>query len=841
VLRVTRAMHLRRLRQQPLRTGIAMLGVAAGVAITAGVLVARSSMTGAIADFSQSISGSAALRVEGSVDRDGVDAAALPRIAAAEGVEAAVPLVLAITVAVDRNGDERFVSALGVDCSFEAIVGSFGCDPTALADLEHRDAALISQRLAAALGQGGVLRSDVRDVPASNALVIPQLDALGDGNVTLWPLASAKDLFGRPHGYDAVLVVPEPGIDRTRLAAAVSEAAGPTNVVRAADEPIDDEDVVGQLLIGLLLASLIGLTVGGQLVHNTLSLSFEERRRELAVMAAVGATPRRVARGVLAEAALIGACGGVLGALLGAMLIARSFVDALSSQIGRTTGVRVGVDLSASAVALAVAVGVGAAVVAAIGPARRAASLDLAAELAERPRHERRSFRRDLVAFAVYAVGTVGGLTLGWAGSRNGAIETWQPAAVLAGLILAPSCAFRLPGTLAPISVRLLAPRIPERAPIARVALANLDGDPPRTRAIALALGGAISLAVTLGGIVPAVAQGGRDMAAAGGGGRVTVSGIPINNGDRVETKVSPADEASIRALPGVATIEHTYDAELTHPTFEGVYLGAEEGRTTRYDLYLGGDPEAAIDAGHAVIGPGLARDRGLEVGDRFMVPGRDGPVPLVVGGVWAAPDGRGHNITVSLPVFESIAGSRPASTIRVVPEPGVRVDELADRIRAADLRAGMRIVDPAQLEDEFAVEFRAFTDPFLALQRGLLIVAFTATMSTLLLAGVQRRREHATLTAVGMPPAKLAAMTVAEAAVVSVLATVLGAIAGVAGGLSFAWASGVLTGMPISIDWPWTVVPVAGGAATLVAIAGASFPAWRTSRVDPALALRYE
>jgi ABC-type antimicrobial peptide transport system permease subunit len=49
-----------------------------------------------------------------------------------------------------------------------------------------------------------------------------------------------------------------------------------------------------------------------------------------------------------------------------------------------------------------------------------------------------------------------------------------------------------------------------------------------------------------------------------------------------------------------------------------------------------------------------------------------------------------------------------------------------------------------------------------------------------------------------------------------------------------------VLTGLPISISPPLSVVPLAGLVATVIAMAGAAFPAWRTSRIDPAVALRY-
>jgi putative ABC transport system permease protein len=839
VAAVTRTLHLRRLAQQPLRTAVATLAVAAGVALTAGVVLARASVQSSVEGFSSAIAGPAVLRVEGPVDHGGLDVSNRAALAAAPGVKAAVPIIVTVTVAVDGSGHERYVSALGVDCSIEMIIGPFGCDPAAVEAASTLDIALLPPALADALGPDGVIRSDTGDIAVRGAVVVPELAALGGGRLTVWPLATAQRVFGRPHGYDAVLIVPEPGVSTATLRRAVMAAAGPTAVVRGADDPLTSPTVVSQLLIGLLLSSLLGLTVGSQLVHNTLSLSFEERRRELAVVAAVGATPARIARGILAEAVLLGAIGGLLGALLG-VFVAGAFVDALADQAARVSGVELTLHVSVAAIAFAVLVGIAAAAVAAIGPARRAAALDLAAELAERGRYEPERPARARVVTALLGIGTVAGLVAGWLGSRGGALETWQPAAAIGGMGLGSACAFRLPGALAPAAVRVANRLVPERAALTRVAIGNLVGDAGRTRAITTALAAAISLAITLGSIVPGLTAGGRTLAGAISGGRVAVSGIPLNNGDAVETKVSPADEARLAALPGVAVIEHMYDAELDHPSVGTIHLQAEEGLVARLRVYDGGDPDALLREGEVLIGPALARAHGLRPGDVFTVPGRLRPVTLTVGAVWAAPDGLGNNITMPVDQFEDVAGTRPASLLRLRPKPGVSPADVVDQARGAGLRSGVLVVDEGEYGDRLADEFSSFVDPFRALQRGLLLVAFAATASTLLLAAVQRRREHALLTAVGMAPGALARMTIIEAAVLGACATVLGISGGLVGAVGFAWASGVLTGLPISISPPLAVVPLAGAAATAVAIVGAAFPAWRTSRIDPAVALRY-
>jgi putative ABC transport system permease protein len=130
---------------------------------------------------------------------------------------------------------------------------------------------------------------------------------------------------------------------------------------------------------------------------------------------------------------------------------------------------------------------------------------------------------------------------------------------------------------------------------------------------------------------------------------------------------------------------------------------------------------------------------------------------------------------------------------------------------------------------------------PFWTLQRSLTAVAFVAVLSTLLLVGVQRRREMATLGAVGMEPATLRRMVLVEAGLVAVLALGLSAT----GGLVMLWAlhrvAPLLIGWatPLAPDW-WALL--AWGAVSLaVALLAALWPARRAARTEVASALQAE
>jgi ABC-type antimicrobial peptide transport system permease subunit len=178
---------------------------------------------------------------------------------------------------------------------------------------------------------------------------------------------------------------------------------------------------------------------------------------------------------------------------------------------------------------------------------------------------------------------------------------------------------------------------------------------------------------------------------------------------------------------------------------------------------------------------------------------------------------------------------------VLLVPQPGVAASDLADTVRAARLAPNLKAFDPDELTAELAHDFKGFLVPFTLLSRGLLVVAFIATASTLLLAGVKRRAEHGLLAAVGMPPGDLGRMVLVEAGLFGLLGTVCGFVGGVLSLAAFSMASTSLTGLYIPFHlnlWPLLTY---GLLATACVLAGAALPAWRTSRLDPVIALRYE
>ncbi|MEY2422232.1 MAG: putative transport system permease protein [Acidimicrobiaceae bacterium] len=834
-------MHLRQLRRQPLRAALAVLAIGAGVTLTVAVLVAQSSLDRSFTAYNATIGGSATLRVVSRFDHGGIDASTFAAIEKVDGVQTAVPLVLTVTQVSDDRGHDELVAVIGADCRAEALFGSRGCDPAALANLTDANPPAIGSGVRAAAGPTGLLRTDFGDRSLENAPVVTDFDNVNGGRVVLYPLSVAQALFARPNGLDAIFIVPRPGVATGQLQATLADEVGPQNKVLLATEPGSNVAFVSsQLLPFLFLISLFGLAVGGQLVFNTMTLSLEERRREMAIASALGGTPGTVTLGVLAEAAVLGLAGGAVGIGMG-LLVARPFVANFSKFAEQAAGIHLSVHPTVASTVIGLAIGVFASVAAAFLPARRAAKLDIAGELVDRSRRHDASTRIRARRAVILAVMTAGGLLMAWLGARDGGLESWQPNVLLIGVILSFTCAFPLPPAFAPFAVRWIE-KIPvlQRGP-ARVAVSNLVTETRRTSAVLTAIGAAVGMAFTLGGVLPGMTVGAEQLARATSADRVTIATMGLNNTSAIDAKVSPDVQSALAQVPGVAAVEREYFAAIDMAGVGPAAITMNDGQPNHFKVYQGVDVEAALRQGQVMIGPGLARALDLRPGSTFDLPGRFGIVPLTVGGIWADPDSLGHGIYASKAVFERVVGARPVGRVLLVPEPGLSPSALAETVRAARIAPNLKVFDPDQVAESFASDFRVFLAPFWLLARGLLVVAFIATASTLLLAGVKRRAEHGLLAAVGMPPGDLGRMVLVEAGLFGLIGTICGFIGGLIGLATFSLASTSLTGLTIPFRVSFGPLFLYGFIATVCVLAGAALPAWRTSRLDPVVALRYE
>jgi putative ABC transport system permease protein len=134
-------------------------------------------------------------------------------------------------------------------------------------------------------------------------------------------IAAAQLLFQSIGRLDRIELVTTPGRPLDDIVASVRAVLPPHLVVqRPAQRTKQVENMVWAFQLNLSVMSWVGLLVGMFLIYNTIAFAVAQRRREIGIYRALGMTERRVTGLFLVEAGLLGFLGGLLGGLGGVWL-----------------------------------------------------------------------------------------------------------------------------------------------------------------------------------------------------------------------------------------------------------------------------------------------------------------------------------------------------------------------------------------------------------------------------------------------------------------------------------------------------------------------------------------
>lgn len=569
-----------------------------------------------------------------------------------------------------------------------------------------------------------------------------------------------------------------------------------------------DFDVFANVLWAFAVVSLV---VGMITIANTFSITLAQRRRQIGLLRAVGASGGQVRRRFGFEAVLLGVAGSVLGLGLG--------IGIAVAETAWSTALFWGLSLPAGQLALAVGLGILATVVAASVPILRGARVAPLEALQPVPTGEER--RRASVARAVVC----GLLLLAGLGLAALSVAAPNPNALLiaigAGALISVGVLFGGPlfvPSLLSASGRLFR----WTGTVPRLAAGNAERNPRRATATATALMLAVGLMVTLQVATASV--------------RLTVLD-QLAQHYPVDLQVSWGD-----ADGGVGAIPDDVAARLDRvPGVEGsVRLAAATGSVGEHPLTLlgwdaripdvtGVDDRVGDD--RVLVSPYLAEDLPATV----TVKGPAGSVELTV-------------VASQLTGYEQAMVSAATLSRLSAPVAGaVMWLSVPDRGRAVDVMVAVnRIVGSGDRLSGSVVEaalYEQVMDLLLAITTGLLavavLIALIGVSNTLSLSVMERTRESALLRALGLQARSLRVMLLIEALQVAVVGIVVGVVAGA----GFGWLavtalgrSGGFDTVRFAVDLPSTAGMV--GVAVLAAALASVLPGRRAATAAPTEAL---
>ncbi|MGY4643148.1 ABC transporter permease [Cellulomonas sp. URHB0016] len=605
-------------------------------------------------------------------------------------------------------------------------------------------------------------------------------------------------------------------------AEAVSEVSGGGNVLRAV--------ALGFAAVALLVAALV--------ISNTFQVLVAQRVRLLALLRCVGAEKRQLRRSVLLEAAILGGAASLVGLLAGTAL-----AQGALTVLGRMNeGVPLPrtVDVTVTVALVPVLVGTLVTVLASLVPARTATRVPPVAALrpVDAPTVGARAGRLRLAVSLVLTIGGVTGLLFTVAASRAG---SGDDLALLGLGLLTGAVSFVgiLLGAVlwVPRVVSLAGTALGATGTSARLASANTVRNPRRTAATSTAL----LIGVTLVVMMSTGAASARESLAQDLAERYPVD-LTVT---RTDGSTEPLDGAvaTVADLPGVDAVvsvpvayarigEDQLQVAGPDPTEAAQVLrstGALDDLTDGTLLLTKRDDRLAgsVDL-RAVPKPPDGDDDG-----NGTPPPAPGSLPLEA----VASDLGGQDPIVTGATLARLA-SYPAPA-----ELWVRLDDSADASQVIqdvqDALSGTPVsVASAAAERQ---SYERLISSLLAVVVGLLavavVIAVVGVANTLSLSVIERRRESATLRAIGLTRRQLRWMLAVE----GMLIAVVGAALGVVLGLLYGWA-GAATAFGRTNDLrlavPWADLALVMVVALLAGLGASVLPARAAARTSPVAAL---
>lgn len=611
-----------------------------------------------------------------------------------------------------------------------------------------------------------------------------------------------------------------PGTDPDALTQAVTTALGSVKdvEVESAEEmrAASLKQLTGEFdaFRNLLWAfAAIAAVVGMITIANTFTILLAQRRRQIGLLRAVGASGAQLRRRYLLEALALGVIGSALGLLAGAGLAA------IGSSL--TGSLFWGMVLPGADLAVAFGVGVTITVLAAVLPVLRGTRVRPLEALQPEPASDEKR-RAGIVRGVICGLLVAGGVAAGILGLNSGSA---LQIAIAGSALVAIGVLFGAP-LFVPGLLRLVGLGVRRFGVTPRLAAQNAVRNPRRASTTATALMLAVGLIVTL--------QVGTASA------RATMLDeidqqrpVDISVSGYGATETLPSELiGQLRRVSGVAgaAILPSASADLT-------------GAADDYDgiTVLGYGPDAAAVAADAP--EAIADDqvyvsdnwRELKDGQQVGLKGHAGSLRLTVVKSPLVPLSQAM---VSRANLDRLGAVVPDAMVWLsVPN---RADAMAAATAVSELTAGEQYEVNGAIMEAAAME--SVLNVLLAITTALLgvavLIALIGVSNTLGLSVLERTRESALIRALGLQARSLRLMLLIEA----LLLAVVGVAVGVAAGIYFGWlgatalAEQVAADVRLVVDLPLTLGMVA--IAILAAALASVLPGRRAAKASPTEAL---
>lgn len=827
----------RYLMGRKLRTLLTTLAIVFGVTILFGMNAIMPAMGQALRQNMLAATGQVDLTItdatDGTFSENIVD-----KVRNVEGIAAATGL-LRLNAQLPRGHVVALLNVTGVDAESVTETRVYRIEAGRFIEAGDKQAIVIAESLAQ---QAELQVGDSITLPASIGTMkfeivgILQSSGLPGNEEVFIPLEDAQEMFNQGERINTIEAIYAAGAVNAEMEAAVREALGDQYKLGLIDTSRTLQQNLELGTVVLNLFGVVALMMGGFIIFITFRTILIERRRDIGMLRAIGASRRTIIGTILAESILQGTLGTLIGLVSGYGLALGFFtmMAPIYEQFLHLNTIQP--VFTPQSYVMAIGMGIGITVVAGLLPAFSAAQITpldalrpLVAEVYDK------SAGRSAVVGLIMLVGSAFCLI-----SNNFGLISLGFLLFILGLILIIPIIIK---PLAALFGRLLALAFAREGQIAQ---GNMTRQPNRAAVTVTVMMIGLAMLVALIGMITSVEEGFmRFLDTSLGVDYVLMPQSMLLSAGNVGANPNLAE--NIERIEGVETVTtiRMSSSLVGENSIQVVGIEPETYSEIAGLEFAEGEPEAVfayLNEGRAAVINGILASTGIEVGDVLTLKTPEGDQEYTVVGIGT--DNLNAKLSTLYISQENLAADfHQTSDLLILVEPEANANRSAVGHEIDALIRDYPTFTLFSFQEFRATQeatFKQSIGMMWVLAMVLAIPSLIALMNTQAINVMERTREIGMIRAVGATKRQIRRIILAETLLLAATGTAFGILGGL--WLSYVMIGGMNSaGFTLEFYFPWAGSLAALALGLLVGVVAAIIPANQAAKLEIVQALRYE